>query len=175
MMSKPPIHSATAPPEQERGAVGVAAHRQPRAERREPGRQAEHQVAEPGEALGVGVEHERRHRDRPQPRARSGRAARPRPGTRQRGDAEARAPAPRESSPDGTRAPAVRGLRASISASISRFSAIARLRAPTIASVTQPSVAADGISPTDRIAPTKANGSANTVCSNLTSETNRRA
>ena len=69
----------------------------------------------------------------------------------------------------------MRGLRASISASIRRFSAIARLRAPTIASVTQPSVAADGTSPIDRMAPTKANGSAKTVCSNLTSDTNRRA
>jgi hypothetical protein len=81
----------------------------------------------------------------------------------------------RESRPDGSSRAAVRGLRASISASISRFWAMARLRAPTMARVTHPSAAADGTSPTDRIAPTKANGSANTVCSNLTSETNRRA
>ena len=81
----------------------------------------------------------------------------------------------RDSSPAGISRAAVRGLRASMPASIRRFSAIARLRAPTIASVTQPSVAAAGTSATDRIAPTNANGSANTVCSNLTSDTNRRA
>ena len=69
----------------------------------------------------------------------------------------------------------MRGLRASISASISRFSAIARLRAPTIASVTQTTCERLGMPSTARIAPTKANGSANTVCSSLTSETKRRA
>ena len=48
---------------------------------------------------------------------------------------------------------AVRGLRASMAASISRFSAIARLRAPTIATVIQTSWLADGTSPSARIAP----------------------
>ena len=48
----------------------------------------------------------------------------------------------RDSSPAGISRRAVRGLRASIAASIRRFSAIARLRAPTIATVIQKQLAA---------------------------------
>ena len=54
-------------------------------------------------------------------------------------------------------------------ASISRFSAIASDRAPTIASVIQSRSCADGMPSTARNAPTYANGSAKIVCSNLTS------
>ena len=59
----------------------------------------------------------------------------------------------RESSPEGISRRAVRGLRASMAASISLFSAIARLRAPTIATVIQKTWLADGTSPSARIAP----------------------
>jgi hypothetical protein len=47
----------------------------------------------------------------------------------------------------------VRGLRASISASISRFRDIARLRAPTIATVIQARRDADGTATSARMAP----------------------
>ena len=78
------------------------------------------------------------------------------------------------SRPAGSSRPAVRGLRASISASISRFSAIASDRAPTIATVIQTRSCALGTASTARNAPTYANGSAKTVCSILTSEAKRR-
>jgi len=59
----------------------------------------------------------------------------------------------RESSPAGISRRAVRGLRASIEASISRFSAIARLRAPAIATVIHSTCRADGTRPRARMAP----------------------
>ncbi len=59
----------------------------------------------------------------------------------------------RDSSPAGISRRAVRGLRASIAASIRRLSAIARLRAPTIATVIQKTWRADGTWPSARIAP----------------------
>ncbi len=58
-------------------------------------------------------------------------------------------------------------------ASISRFSAIASERAPTIASVIHTSACAEGVPPTARNAPTYANGSAKTVCSIFTSRAKR--
>ncbi len=59
----------------------------------------------------------------------------------------------RDSRPAGISRRAVRGLRASIAASIRRLSAIARLRAPTIATVIQKSWLAEGTWPSARIAP----------------------
>ncbi len=59
----------------------------------------------------------------------------------------------RDSRPAGISRRAVRGLRASIVASISLFSAIARLRAPTMATVIHSSWRADGTRPRARIAP----------------------
>ena len=44
---------------------------------------------------------------------------------------------------------------------------MAQVRAPTIAKTIQPNVAGPGTPRADRKAPMKANGSANTVCSNL--------
>ena len=55
-----------------------------------------------------------------------------------------------------------------MSASISRLSAIARLRAPTIASRIHPSVAAGGISMRARHAAAKAKGRAKIVCEKRT-------
>ena len=111
--------------------------RDPGADRREAEAGAEPEVAEPRDALQVRVDDEHHDRDRPQPaddrlelehrdevdeRARARTAPRP---------ARARARRP------GAPASAVRGFRASISASTSRFSPIASVRAPTIATVTQ--------------------------------------
>ena len=59
----------------------------------------------------------------------------------------------RDRRPAGISRRAVRGLRASMAASISRFRAIARLRAPTIATVIHHSWLADGTCPSARIAP----------------------
>ena len=59
-----------------------------------------------------------------------------------------------ESWPLGISRPAVRGLRASIPASIRRLSAIASERAPTIASVIQSRSCALGVPFTARNAPT---------------------
>src|SRR5438067_95148 len=87
--------------------------------------------------------------------------------------AQKRATCARDSWPLGSSRVAVRGLRASIAASISRLSAIASDRAPTIASVIQTRSCADGVPPIARKAPTYANGSAKTVCSILTSRANR--
>ena len=56
-------------------------------------------------------------------------------------------------SPAGSSRRAVRGFRASIPASISRLSAIARLRAPTIATVIHARSCASGTWPAARIAP----------------------
>ena len=60
----------------------------------------------------------------------------------------------RESLPAGISRPAVLGLRASISASIRRFSAIASERAPTIATVIQTRSCALGTASIARNAPT---------------------
>ena len=60
----------------------------------------------------------------------------------------------RLSSPAGISREAVRGLRASIPASISRFAAIANERAPAIATVIQSIPRRPGQPPTARIAPT---------------------
>ena len=59
-----------------------------------------------------------------------------------------------ERRPLGSSRPAVRGFRASISASISRLSAIASERAPTIATVIHTRSCALGTPPTARNAPT---------------------
>jgi hypothetical protein len=61
---------------------------------------------------------------------------------------------PIESSPDGISRPAVRGLRASMPASMRRFSAIASDRAPIIATVIHHRSCAEGTPPTARNAPT---------------------
>ena len=60
----------------------------------------------------------------------------------------------RLSSPLGSSRPTVRGLRASIAASINRFRPIASERAPIIASVIQTRSCADGILFTQSSAPT---------------------
>ncbi len=59
-------------------------------------------------------------------------------------------------------------------ASMRRFSAMARLRAPTIATVIQRRSCALGIPSTARNAPMYANGSAKIVCSIFTSDAKRR-
>ena len=139
-----------------------------------PSERAEPEVAEPRDALQVRVDDEEHDRDRPEPAHErveledgdeEDARARPR-----------RAPSTcaRESVPAGSSRLAVRGLRASISASISRFRPIASVRAPTIATVTQSQSAADGDSPSASSIPTYANGSAKTVCSSFTSEAKRR-
>ena len=79
----------------------------------------------------------------------------------------------RVSRPDGSSRAAVRGLRASMRASISRLSPIASERAPTIASVIQSRSCPDGTPPTASSAPTYANGSAKSVCSIFTSDAKR--
>ncbi len=115
----------------------LAGHRRPRADRREAERRAEPLVAEPGDAAsGTG----RRRRARPAPARASGRAGRA--GRRRRGRPRARrAHSPSDlrarERPAGSSRDAVRGLRASSSASISRLSPIASVRAPTIATVIQ--------------------------------------
>src|ERR1022692_1909738 len=78
-----------------------------------------------------------------------------------------------DSWPLGSSRPAVRGLRASSRASISRLSAIASDRAPTIATVIQTRSCPLGHAFTARNAPTYANGSAKTVCSIFTSRAKR--
>ena len=62
---------------------------------------------------------------------------------------------------------AVRGFRASISASISRFSPMAAVRAPTMASRIQNSWAAEGRPRAASSAPVKAKGRAKRVWENL--------
>ena len=94
-------------------------------------------MAEPREPLQVRVDDEQHDRHRPEPahdrvELEDGDEE---DGERER--AERRAPAPRESGPAGSSREAVRGLRASSSASISRLSPIASVRAPTIATVIQ--------------------------------------
>ena len=66
----------------------------------------------------------------------------------------------RPSRPFGNSRSAVRGLRASMPASMRRLSAMAALRAPTMASVIQTSWLAVGQPPAARKAPAYANGSA---------------
>ena len=70
--------------------------------------------------------------------------------------------------PEGISRDAVRGFRASMSASMMRLSAIARLRAPTMASRIQPSVAALGISMSASSAAERAKGRAKIVCEKRT-------
>ena len=72
------------------------------------------------------------------------------------------------SRPEGISRAAVRGLRASMSASIRRLSAIARLRAPIIAIVIHHSTAARGTSMRAMTAAAKANGRAKIVCEKRT-------
>jgi hypothetical protein len=67
---------------------------------------------------------------------------------------------PRPIVPLGSSRPAVRGLRASIPASINRLSAMAALRAATMATVIQASVGQGGMRSSARTAPAYANGSA---------------
>ena len=132
-------------------------------------------MAEPRDALEVRVDDEARRPGSARASARSGRA-----GRRRRGRARARPRRsattwPRESCPAGSSRAAVRGLRASISASIRRFSAIASERAPTIATVIQSEVVRRRhAAARARNAPTYANGSAKTVCSIFTSRAKRR-
>ena len=75
--------------------------------------------------------------------------------------------------PAGSSRVAVRGLRASSCASISRFRPIASDRAPTMATVIHSRSWADGTPFTASSAPTYANGSANSVCSIFTSRAKR--
>ena len=122
----------------------LAGHRHPRADRREPERDAEPRVAEPGDPLQVRVDDEQHHRHRPEP-------AHERVELEDGDEEDARARArtapitcARESAPAGSSREAVRGFRASSSASISRFRPIASVRAPTIATVTQSQSRAGG-------------------------------
>ena len=95
-------------------------------------------MAEPREPLEVRVDDEARRPGSATASARSGRAARRRRrNTRERARRRRAAPAAARACPRGSSRLAVRGLRASIPASIRRFSAIASERAPTIATVIQ--------------------------------------
>ena len=124
---------------------------------------AEPDVAEPGEPLEVRVDEEHRHRDRPEPADDRIELA---DGDQEDGEAAALNASTwcGVSIPLGSSRAAVRGFCASSSASISRFSAIARVRAPTIASVTQSMSLHPAVADREK-RPTYANGSANTVCS----------
>ena len=115
----------------------VAGDRDPGADRREAVDGAEPEVAEPREALQVRVDDEADDRDRPQPAHDRVELPDGDEEERERGERRRRPPAATESWPLGSSRPAVRGLRASIPASIRRLSAIASDRAPTIASVIQ--------------------------------------
>ena len=122
----------------------LAGDRDPGADRREPVDGAEPEVREPGEALQVRVDHEAGNGDRPQP-------AHERVELADRDQEDARAtpgrratPATTVSRPPGSSRAAVRGLRASMPASISRLRPIASDRAPTIATVIQRRSCADG-------------------------------
>ena len=111
--------------------------RDPRAHRREPVDGAEPEMAEPRErASGTG---RRRSRRPGSATASARRRSSWKTATRKTtSDATQKsATCARVSSPDGSSRDAVRGLRASSSASISRFSPIASDRAPTIATVIQ--------------------------------------
>ena len=131
-------------------------------------------MAEPREALQVRVDDETDKRDRPQPADdRVELEARDQVHARVRAR-RTQSPATRESMPAGSSRPAVRGLRASISASINLLSPIASERAPTIARVIHKRSCPDGTSCTARNAPMYANGSAKTVCSIFTSDAKRR-
>ena len=126
-------------------------------------------MAEPGHALQVGVEDEAGDRDRPEPAHDRRQLVDGDEEERERAQGE-EDDLPGRRAPRGSSRPAVRGFRASILASMSRFSAIAKLRAPTIATVIQTRSAALGTPSTARKAPTYAKGSAKTVCSSLTSD-----
>src|SRR6266404_5911172 len=82
---------------------------------------------------------------------------------------------PTRSSPRGRWRAAVRGLAASIQRSTTRLVAIAQVRAPTMAAVTQPTVRQPGQPPAARTIAMYANGRANTVCSNLIASSRWRA
>ena len=131
-------------------------------------------MAEPRDPLQVRVDDEHRDRDRPEPADDRVELEHRDEEDGERHRAQSRAPAPRVSAPDGSSRIAVRGLRASSSASTSRLRDIASVRAPTIATVTQTMFARPGQPSTARNAPTYANGSANTVCSMRTSDASRR-
>ena len=121
-----------------------AADRDPRRRRREAVGETESVVAEPGEALGERIERRRRRR-----RSATGSASAAErkkvESTSTASDASVKAmTSPRPIAPLGSSRPAVRGLRASMPASISRLSAIAALRAATMATVIQNSVVPRG-------------------------------
>lgn len=69
--------------------------------------------------------------------------------------------------PAGIERSLVRGLRASILASINLFSVIDAARAPAKAAIVQKTVASEGQAADARSSPERANGRAKTVCSSL--------
>ena len=127
--------------------------RRPGADRREPVDRAEPEVAEPGPALQVRVDHEAGDRDRPEPVDERVELEDRHEEDGERRDAEEHH-LRGESRPLGSSRRAVRGLRASSPASISRLSPIASERAPTIATVIQSRSCALGTALTARNAPT---------------------
>ena len=146
-------------PEQHRAAEhprlprSLAGDGEPGADRSEPEARAEPEVAEPRESLEVRVDEEHRDRDRPEPAYDRVELEDRHQEDRERTQRSGRPPATRVSAPLGSSRDAVRGFRASSSASRSRFSAIASVRAPVIATVIQIMSAQPGQPSTARSAP----------------------
>ena len=137
----------------------LALDRRPGADRREPVDRAEPEVAQPREPLQVRVDDERDDRDRREP-------ADERVELPDGDEVDERATPTQKPITAAARQRARRqlarrpcaGSRRRCRASISRFSAIASERAPTIATVIQSRSCADGTPSTARNAPTYANG-----------------
>ena len=121
----------------------LSRHGRPGAHRRQSERGAEPEVTEPGDPLQIGIDDEEQHRDGPEPAHEADRAGRRRRGKVPAPRRRAPGPGPARASPQEARARPYRELRASSSASISRFSPIASVQAPTIATVTQSQSAAE--------------------------------
>ena len=115
-----------------------AAHGDPGRRRRHAQRESQHQVRERGEALGEGVKEYNRQRQRA-PGGSTADSARRAAKTKTSAETATKPQVkPRDSTPAGRWRMRVRGLRASISASIRRLKAMAAERAPTMATTIQP-------------------------------------
>ena len=147
---------------------------EPGADRREPEAGAEPEVAEPRVPLEVRVDDEHRHRNRPQPADDRVELKDGDEEDRECGRAQTRAPAWASASRSAARDSRCAGSARRARRRSSRFSAIASVRAPTMATVTQTRSLQPGHAPAARKTPAYANGSANTVCSMRTSDARRR-
>ena len=171
-MSNPAVQNVTAAVSQQNARIERAAHRDPRGGRRDAQAKSQHQVRERGEALGEGIEKNDRQRQRAPAQAQRIQLARGE--EQEQGGQRLRSPrrSAAESSPAGSARILVRGLRASMSASITRLNAMAADRAPTIATTIHSSLRqilgdAKPLSRNASSAPVRAKGRAKTECSNL--------